>query len=134
LGDPDKSSEIEEPEDFNNISGSDDISFPQQEDDLSAILSKGMDNVGEFDKQEAETKDMPEPEADIEQETYQNMDELTSSISPAQIEASLERVINKIFSEKIEKILARVVEKAVAEEISKFRASFMENMTDEDSF
>jgi len=106
LGDPDGSSEIEEPEDFLDTLDSDTDPFPSDQDDLAVMLNKGKENI----------------------------DELTSSISSAQIEASLERVINKIFSERIEKILIKVVEKAVSEEISKFRASLMEDLTDEGNF
>ena len=103
-----KSSEIEEPENFLDV----------------------LDSEPEYLAQEQGIETIDEPEPEAAQETVQKIDELTFSISSVQIEASLERVINKIFSERIEKILTTVVEKAVSEEISKLRASFIDNLTD----
>ncbi|MEZ4525626.1 MAG: hypothetical protein R2941_06865 [Desulfobacterales bacterium] len=54
------------------------------------------------------------------------------SLSPAQIEAALERIINRIFSERIEKVLREVVGKAVEEEIKKFREGIIEDIADGD--
>ena len=43
------------------------------------------------------------------------------SLTPQQLEAALERVIEKMFSEKIEKILSEVIEKTVTREIEKLK-------------
>ncbi|MDM8537317.1 hypothetical protein QUF70_11225, partial [Desulfobacterales bacterium HSG17] len=154
LGDPDQSPEIEDSEGILDVLDSEADSFPQEEDGLAMILGKGMETIDEPveeipaekisapkepetqepEAEELETEDTPKPEDNLSQEAVHDIDELTSSISSAQIEASLERVINKIFSQRIEKILIKVVEKAVSEEISKFRASLMEDLTDEDNF
>ncbi|QTA83673.1 Uncharacterized protein dnl_60870 [Desulfonema limicola] len=139
LGDSDKPSEIEEPEDFLDALDLDPASFSQDEDDLEIMLNQGMKTIEEHDleisdKQEAEPE-LPEPKDMSEPEDMPEPEEtLAASISSAQIEASIERVINKIFSERIEKILIKVVEKAVSDEIAKFRASLMEDLTDEGHF
>lgn len=52
------------------------------------------------------------------------------SVSPGQIEAALERVINKIFSERIEKVLREVIEKAVEEEMKKISEVFLEDVSE----
>jgi hypothetical protein len=54
------------------------------------------------------------------------------SVTPQQIEAALERVINRVFSERIEKTVKAVVEKAVEEEMKKFRETFIEDIAEGD--
>ncbi|MGE0084039.1 MAG: hypothetical protein AB7S75_06410 [Desulfococcaceae bacterium] len=54
------------------------------------------------------------------------------SLSPAQIEGAIERIINRVFSERIEKVLREVVGKAVEEEMKKFRDGFMEDIAEGD--
>ena len=54
------------------------------------------------------------------------------SLSPAQIESAIERIINRVFSERIEKVLREVVGKAVEEEMKKFRDGIMEDIAEGD--
>jgi len=50
------------------------------------------------------------------------------SITPEQMEAALERVIQKVFSEKIEHIVTQVIEKTFTEELEKkLRIILMQN-------
>ena len=51
------------------------------------------------------------------------------SIPPDQLEAAIERVINKLVSDKFENILINVIEKAVKNEIDKLKRSLLEDST-----
>ncbi len=55
-----------------------------------------------------------------------------ASVSPEQLEAALERVIDRIFTERIEGILREVIEKTVSEEIQKLRGALLENIAVDD--
>lgn len=66
----------------------------------------------------------PEPDADDSEPESGEI----ASISGPQLEAALERVIDRIFTERIEKILREVIEKTVSEEVAKLRGALLENI------
>ncbi len=51
------------------------------------------------------------------------------SVTPEQMEAALERVVEKIFAEKIDHLLRDIIEKAVAEEVKNFGGALMDSLT-----
>jgi hypothetical protein len=85
------------------------------EEDDDFIESMGMD---------LEVEDN-EPEAKIEEEALSTGVSLTQE----QVEKSLERVIEKMFSEKIENVLVAVIEKLVSKEIEKLKGILLEEST-----
>ena len=58
--------------------------------------------------------------------------EAIAAVSPEQLEAALEQVINRIFTQRIEAILREVIEKSVSEEIRKWRGGLLDNIAVED--
>lgn len=88
--------------------------------DTAAIMDKASDDdfadsLGiELDSKEDISGDLLEPD----------------SITDEKIEASLERVIKKVFYEKIDRLLAEAIEKTVKKEIEKLKKALLEDSPD----
>lgn len=55
-----------------------------------------------------------------------------TGVSPEQLKAALERVIDRVFTQRIEAILREVIEKSLSEEIGKLRGALLDNFAVED--
>jgi hypothetical protein len=54
-------------------------------------------------------------------------------VSPAQVEAAVERVVRRMFSERIETMLLEVLEKAVLKEIQRIKDTLLDGSSENDS-
>ncbi len=54
-------------------------------------------------------------------------------VSPAQVEAAVERVVRRMFSERIEAMLLEVLEKAVLKEIQRIKDTLLVGSSENDS-
>ena len=87
-----------------------------------ALSSSLLDHIGDKGE-DAEQNDLT---AGLE------MDQL-SAITPAQIDAAVERVISQKFSDRIEDIIHKVIEKAVTKEIDRLKRALLANEPNDDS-
>jgi hypothetical protein len=75
--------------------------------------------------------DMLSKEASVSEETFdfgETSDADEISVSEKQIEAALERVIEKKFAEKIEPLIFDTVERVILQEIKKIKAALLEDV------
>jgi hypothetical protein len=103
----------------------------QQVDRLDAFLSEESDDepeVGPPIDDQAEEAASGQDDTSIDRE----MDE-PRTVTPDQIDATIERVIIEKFSGKIEGIIYEVIEKAVAREIDRLKAALTGNDTIDDN-
>lgn len=99
-----------------------------------------VDTAEDADEPEEDVQDGFGPEALEEADTsiFEEAEDTefepegVASVSPEQLEAALERVIDRIFTERIEGILREVIEKTVSEEIRKLRGALLENIAVDD--
>jgi hypothetical protein len=89
----------------------DDTPEPEAEEDF-------VDDIGlEIDAEE------PPPEAPIEEAAGEPI----SGVPAGQVEAAVERVIERLFAEKIEAMITDAIEKAVSKEIEALKAALLED-------
>ena len=84
------------------------------EDDDDFIDSMGME-IGEEDEEDTADVDLPED----------------FHISPEQLDAALERVIQKMFYDRIDRVLVNVIEKRVKREINRIKTALLDEAGDD---
>lgn len=89
----------------------DDLDVDQDEDDF--IDSMGME-IGAEEEDEAADTDLPE----------------ALDVAPEQLDAALERVIQKMFYDKIDRVLVNVIEKRVKREIDRIKTALLDEAGD----
>ena len=89
----------------------DDLDVDQDEDDF--IDSMGME-IGAEEEDEAADTDLPE----------------ALDVAPEQVDAALERVIQKMFYDKIDRVLVNVIEKRVKREIDRIKTALLDEAGD----
>lgn len=97
----------------------------EDEDDFDLGMSidetdeeaEDLDDVDELEPAETDAGETPEAQPPSG----------AVAINPDQLEAALEKVVEKAFSDKIEKILVSVVEKTVKSEITRLRDLLMDD-------
>lgn len=94
-----------------------DDDFDEDEDDF--IDSMGME-IGEDEEEEEDAAD-----AAADTDLPEALD-----VSPEQLDAALERVIQKMFYDKIDRVLVNVIEKRVKREIDRIKAALLDEAGD----
>lgn len=98
---------------------SEDLSDTDQEGE------KTLEELGITLEPEGEAIEFEPVEADLVEES-----QALASVPQVQVEAAIERVINKMFSEKIEPLIVEVIEKAFTKEIERLKGILIEDATD----
>ncbi len=98
---------------------SEDLSDTDQEGE------KTLEELGITLEPEGEVIEFVPVEADLVEES-----QALASVPQVQVEAAIERVINKMFSEKIEPLIVEVIEKAFTKEIERLKGILIEDATD----
>ena len=89
-----------------------DDDFHEEEDDF--VDSLGME-IGTEEEEDGTAMDLPE-----------GLD-----IAPEQLDAALERVIQKMFYDKIDRVLVSVIEKRVKREINRIKTALLDEVDDD---
>ncbi|MCK5879860.1 MAG: hypothetical protein KAH24_08770, partial [Holophagae bacterium] len=93
---------------------------------------KGEENFeieDEIDFNEEFELEMDAPADDVSVDPVETIEPAwESSVSQEQIEAALERVIEKKFAEKIDPILFEVIERVIEQEIAKIKESLLKDL------
>lgn len=84
------------------------------EDEDDFVDSLGMEIGAEEEEEDAADTDLPE----------------ALDVSPEQVDAALERVIQKMFYDRIDRILVNVIEKRVKMEINRIKATLLDEAGD----
>lgn len=98
---------------------SEDLSDTDQEGE------KTLEELGITLEPEGEAIEFEPVEADLVEES-----QALTSVPQVQVEAAIERVINKMFSEKIEPLIVEVIEKTFTKEIERLKGILIEDATD----
>ena len=116
---------------------SDDILSENEILDYSPFELTDMDDFSDADmdfeeaRMENPARDMLSKEASVSEETFdfgETSDTDEIPVSEKQIEAALERVIEKKFAEKIEPLIFDTVERVILQEIKKIKTALLEDM------
>ncbi len=127
-----------------NIVADDDIielTDPAEEDNAGVDLGIGTQEIPELDEDlELDAGKSDEESLELESEDHSVAGIVKSddnpapfselNIEPEQIEAALERVIEKKFADKIETILFAVMEKVIEKEITEIKESLQKDLDD----
>jgi hypothetical protein len=95
------------------------------------ILGAGGISVG--DKLNASAPTLTEAAQTIDPAAQASPAVDASMVSPAQVEAALERVVRRMFSDRIETMLMEVLEKAVNEEIQRVKKALLAGSPENDT-
>lgn len=98
-----------------------DDGFDSDQDDDDFVDSLGME-IGDEDDEEQEEFSTPEEQTDVSG---------ALDVSPEQLDAALERVIQKMFYDRIDRILVNVIEKRVKREIERIKGMLLDEAGDD---
>lgn len=93
--------------------------------DIDQEGEKSLEKLGITLESEGEVAEIEHGEAELVEES-----QALASVPQEQVEAAIERVINKMFSEKIEPLIVEVIEKTVTKEIERLKGILIEDATD----
>lgn len=103
------------------ISGLDDQSDSNGEDDGVIVLTDAVEALDENDNKRSEADD----------KNGIRIDATGAEISSLEIEKALERVVDKLFSKKIEGMIASIIEEALNREITKLKRALLDDISEE---
>lgn len=94
----------------------------QDEDDFMESLGMEIDDDEDEDAADAQAAPAPSPGADLGG---------FPEITPEQVDAALERVVQKMFYDRIDRILVDVIERRVKREIDRIKGILMDESGDD---
>ncbi len=97
------------------------------DDNFTDSLGMAIDDTVEDDGQDEATVEPRESEPAVVESGSADSAAETITIDPDQLEAALEKAVEKAFSGRIEKILVNIVEKTVRDEITRLRDLLMDD-------